>query len=351
MKLTRLVLGVALFLSVLSATAQRPERPPQVVRVGTVQVAEVAPTIAVPGTIYSRDEVQITAGIGGLLSEVLEPGTVVVAGQTVAAIDPTTLRLQRAEQEALLARAQIQVRQLESERRRQAQLSTTSAVSEFQLEQTVANRDLAQADARIIEVRIRQIDDQIRRATTTAPFNGIIVQRMHRAGEEVARGTSLARLTSTDNLEVRAFVPLKYFSRVHVDDLLTIFNDASRLTGAIRALIPTGDVRSQTFEARIDLPDDIAGSLAVGELVSVGIPIRAGEQSLAVPRDAVVLRSDGNYVMRISDENKAEKIIVELGDSAGELIAVEGELREGDRVAIRGGETLADGAPVEINES
>ncbi|MFK8028736.1 MAG: efflux RND transporter periplasmic adaptor subunit [Gammaproteobacteria bacterium] len=347
----RMLLAAAVVFAATAVNAQQPERPVQVVRVDSVQVAEIAPTVSVPGTVYSRDEVQVTASLGGLLENVLEPGTRVQTGEVVASIDPTTLRLQRAEQVALRNRANIQVRQLESESRRQSELGATQAISEFVLEQTVANRDLAKADADIISVRIKQIDDQIRRASTRAPFNGMVVERIRRGGEEVARGTTLARLTSTENLEVRAFVPLKYLSRVSVGDELGVFNAQLRLRGTIRALIPTGDIRSQTFEARIDVPAEMIGDVAVGELVSVAIPIRAEQQSLAVPRDAVVLRNDNHYVVRIGEDNVAERVVVELGDSKDDLIAVTGDLREGDRVAIRGGETVADGASVQVNES
>jgi len=86
----------------------------------------------------------------------------------------------------------------------------------------------------------------------------------------------------------------------------------------------------------------------VGQLVSVGIPIRTGEQTLAIPRDALVLRQDGSYVFRINEENKAERIAVEIGDSSGDLIGVSGQLTQGDRVAVRGAENLREGAEVKI---
>jgi len=61
-----------------------------------------------------------------------------------------------------------------------------------------------------------------------------------------------------------------------------------------------------------------------------------------------VLRQNGSFVFRINAENKAEQVQVEIGDSAGELVAVSGDLAEGDRVAIRGAENLAEGADVKI---
>jgi multidrug efflux pump subunit AcrA (membrane-fusion protein) len=69
---------------------------------------------------------------------------------------------------------------------------------------------------------------------------------------------------------------------------------------------------------------------------------------LTVPRDALVLRSDGEYVFRINDDNKAERIRVGIGDSSGALVSVSGPLAEGDRVAVRGAENLREGADVKI---
>ncbi len=80
----------------------------------------------------------------------------------------------------------------------------------------------------------------------------------------------------------------------------------------------------------------------------MAIPIRAKELALTIPRDALVLRSNGAFVFRINDENKAERIQVVIGDSAGDLVSISGSLNEGDRVAIRGAENLTEGAEVKI---
>lgn len=77
------------------------------------------------------------------------------------------------------------------------------------------------------------------------------------------------------------------------------------------------DSRARIFEARIDLPADASSSWTVGQVVSVGIPICSGKRSLAIPRDALVLRQDGSYVFRINSENRAERIAIDIGDSAG----------------------------------
>lgn len=71
--------------------AQQPPEP--VVQVAYVSKTEVTPTVAVPGTIYSRNDVQVTAGVAGQLTMVAEPGTVVRQGEPIAQIDTRPLKL------------------------------------------------------------------------------------------------------------------------------------------------------------------------------------------------------------------------------------------------------------------
>ena len=181
-----------------------------------------------------------------------------------------------------------------------------------------------------------------------APFTGVVTTRLHRAGEDVSRGEVLAAMTDVRNMEVRAFVPLKHLPRTVVGEEIEVFPTDTQFTGSIRSLVPTGDIRSQTFEARIDLPADASASWTVGQLVSVGVPIRARASTLTVPRDALVLRHNGSFVFRINEDNNAEQVAVEVGDSAGDMVAVEGPLHQGDRVAIRGAENLRDGMATKI---
>jgi multidrug efflux pump subunit AcrA (membrane-fusion protein) len=61
-----------------------------------------------------------------------------------------------------------------------------------------------------------------------------------------------------------------------------------------------------------------------------------------------VLRHNGSFVFRINEDDTAEQVAVELGDSSGDLIAVRGSLQAGDRVAIRGAENLRDGMATKI---
>ena len=67
---------------------------------------------------------------------------------------------------------------------------------------------------------------------------------------------------------------------------------------------------------------------------------------LTVPRDALVLRPEGQSVFVIDANNVAQQISVTVGVGQGERIEVRGDVSPGDKVVIRGNERLQPGQTV-----
>ena len=125
--------------------------------------------------------------------------------------------------------------------------------------------------------------------------------------------------------------------------------------GRIRAVVPVGDARSQSFEALVDVAS-LKPQPPVGETLRVELPLEASRNALVVPRDAVVIRAEGSAVFRLKDgapdkgvvRRVAERVPVRVGVADGAYVAVEGALGPDDDVVVRGAETLADGAVVRV---
>jgi multidrug resistance efflux pump len=81
-----------------------------------------------------------------------------------------------------------------------------TAVSRVNVDQAQANRDLAEADLQVARAELAQTQDLLSRSRLTAPFDGVVADRVRRKGEEVARGEVIARLVNPDELEIRLFV-------------------------------------------------------------------------------------------------------------------------------------------------
>ena len=61
-----------------------------------------------------------------------------------------------------------------------------------------------------------------------------------------------------------------------------------------------------------------------------------------------ILRQGASYVMRVRADNTAERVAVNLGPGRDNQVQIDGTLRAGDRVIIRGGERLEPGQTVKV---
>lgn len=346
-KLITLATGVACLFYAASALAQ--QAPAKPVNVGTVEKSVFVPTVDIVGSIYSRNNVQLTAGVGGRLEYVAEPGTYILQGEEVARIDQLPLQLQQAEQEAEIKREQINIKYLAREVERLRNLRETNSASAFQLDQTQSQYDLAQADLEIAQLRLRQINDQLSRAIVKAPFDGVVTERVREAGGDVNRSDVLVTMLDTENLEGRIFVPVKYLPFLRTSKDVLIRSENNQINAQIKAIIPAADRQSQSFELRVSLPAGANENWTSGELITATIPVRAPQETLTVHRDALILRKEGTFVVVIDDENKAHRHLVEVGQGMKDRVSIQSEaIQAGDKVATRGAERIQDGQTVTI---
>lgn len=333
---------------VFNHSAFSAEAPPSPVKIDTVTQIELAASADFMGTIHSKMHVEITAGISGRVQWIAEPGTFVQAGDNLVTMDMLPLTLKRAEQVGQIKRAKINANYLNNELTRWQTLHKTDAASQFQLDQTQSEFELAQVDIEIAELKLKQIDDEITRATIKAPSDGVVTERLVLAGTEVNRSDTLSKFLDTEHLEARVFIPIKYLANIRRGNPLLLKTSEQSIQAKITAVIPSADPRSQTFEVRIEIPTHLNTVWAAGQLIKVTVPVQSATPKLTVHRDALILRKDGTYVVKVDSQNKVKRLSVTVGQGTTDRVSIIGDLHSGDRVAVRGAERLRDGQEVVI---
>jgi len=344
------IIGISLLLLLLSmpglSLAQMGG--PALVRVAVAGVRDIAPVTMLPGTVISRNDARLSAEVPGRLMAVADVGTSVVRGEAVAEIEDTTLRLQRTELNALVTRAKAKLRFLENEEKRYTELEQSNLAAATQLEQTRSDRDVARGDLQVAQARLEQIEDQLARTKILAPYNGIVVERIMTPGERVVEGSNVVRLVDQQNLEIIARAPLEYYRFVKRGQLLDLRTNSQSAIGEVRTVVAVGDEQTHQFELRLDLEGN---PFPVGQTIRVSIPTSESREVLTVPRDALVLRPEGQSVFIVDANNLAQQVQVTVGVGQGEYIEVIGDVSNGDRVVIRGNERLQPGQEVSIKDS
>jgi len=314
----------------VSVAADPPPAERPVVEVGTVSVRPVNIESWIPGSIVSRSDARIASVIAGRVMWIADVGTRVGAGEALARLDDTVSRLRLEDLRAQVARARAQQQFNSSQLERFNRLAATQVLSASQLEDARAQREV-------------QYD--IAQSVIRAPFPGVVTERFIQRGEYLQTGASTVRLVNTSDIEARATAALSLASNVHPGQIVTVRDHGIENSGRVRTVVPVGDDRSRQFEVRVSLgrPEWL-----VGTPVEVSLPSAAVRTAVTVPRDALVIRQNHSYVLRVTRANTVEELDVTPGAGIADVVEVRGPLAAGDRLVIRGGERLAAGQAVRV---
>ncbi|HKE93615.1 MAG TPA: efflux RND transporter periplasmic adaptor subunit [Povalibacter sp.] len=335
---------MAAMLPATAAHSQAPQEQAVVVEVAKANVARVAPRRWVPGGVVSRDDARLATSAEGRLEYVAEVGTRFRAGDRVAKLEDETVRLRVEDAKSEVARIEAQRATSERQLKRIEQLANNS-ISQTQLDEVRSQLAVLTAQLQQAQVRQRAAQHNLEQTELRAPFPGVVTERLAQRGEYVLTGAAIVHLVDTLHLEVRAQGPLALASLVRPSMELPVRMGTKQFPASVRAVVPVGEDRSRQFELRLTLAN---GALSVGTPIEIGLPEREATDALVVPRDAIAVRQDGSYLMRIRADGTAERVSVASDATDGEFATVRGNIAAGDTVVVRGIERLQDGQRVTI---
>lgn len=347
-KLTLLLAVLVYGMGVQLVVVAQQDAPPPNVRIAHASIQSLAPLTIIPGTVVSRNDAKLAAEVTGRLIDVADVGTFAVKGDVVAQIEDTVIKLRKDELMAEVERARARLRYLESEERRYVQLAESNLAAAAKLEETRSDRDVSRGDLQVAKSRLAQIEDQLARTRIAAPFDGIVVERLMMPGERVDIGKNVVRIVDQQHLEVIARAPLEYYSFVRPGQQLELRTGPVLASGTVRTVVAVGSENTHQFELRLDIEGN---RFPVGQTLRVSIPTSTAREALVVPRDALVLRPEGITVFVVGNDQVTSQVTVTTGIGAGDQIEVAGNLKDGDKVIIRGNERLRPGQTVTIMDS
>lgn len=315
--------------------------------------AQVDDTFVLPGTVTAEKRAALSARTAGLVNEVMvDAGARVEAGQPLLQLDSALGELEVARARAALEAARVQLAESERRRAETEQLRASNSISLSEAEARIAEARIAAARVDELAVEWRRADEILARHTVVAPFAGVVSRKLTEAGEWVATGTPVLELVGTELLRVDVRVPQERFARLQTTTPVRIrsLESATTIPGRIVALVPVGDESARTFLARIEPAGSPASPLVAGMAATVEFALLSDEAVVAVPRDALVRRTDGTVnvwlARRDGDGWRATQRRVEPGRRFATAIEIRGGVQAGDQVIIRGNETLREGQPI-----
>jgi membrane fusion protein, multidrug efflux system len=314
-------------------------------RILNVEVSTVAPSdftdvVRLTGIVVADRDVIVAAEESGTITELLvDKGAAVEAGQPIAKIDDRLLASQTAQ-----ARAQAALARELWERRRRL------------FEEDKVGSELAYLEARYqaeqAEAALATLERRLERTLVTAPFAGILDDRMVEVGATVAPGTPVARVVDVSPLKVSGGVPERYAPDIRPGARASVTFDAlegMEFTGTINYVGAAVNPSNRTFPVELTLPNPGRG--VKPEMVAdIEVVRSVAEQAVVIPQDALVRVEDGYIVYLVTGSGDAltiESRPVVPGASQRDEVVVTG-LEPGDRLVVVGQKQVAAGDRVRV---
>ena len=310
--------------------------------------SEVARTVTASGPLAARRDQPVgIPGTGGRVTRVLvDAGTWVSAGQTLATVDRSVQAQQASQLAAQVAAAKANADLAQNNYERAIALQGRGFVSKAEIDAKRAARDAANAQVRVNQAQLNATRAEIGRLDIRAPASGLILERNVEVGQIVSPGSgALFRLAEGGQMEMRAQISQQDLALVKTGmaaSVTPVGSDRS-VAGQVWQVAPTIDPQSRQGDVRILVPYD--PQIRPGGFAEARIGAGAATAPL-LPQSAVLSDDAGNYVYIINAKNEVERRTVKIGsvDQAGVTIA-EG-LSGNEAVVLSAGPFLNPGQKV-----
>jgi RND family efflux transporter MFP subunit len=341
--------------------------------------------VVVTGSFHSREQSTLSVKVPGRLEKMsVDVGSVVKKGDELAQIERADYELRLKQAQAVLGQARAVVGLPPEGDDDRVDVEKTGAIRQAKavLEEATANRNRVQqlhADkiapqseldtaeaayavalskyqdaledirgrvALVVQRRAelnlarKQLEDTI----TTAPFDGIIHQRLANLGEYVQAGTPLIIIAGVDPLRLRLEVPEREATQIRAGQSVrvTVSGNTNVYTTKIARVSPILVEANRMLLVEADVP--ATPPLRPGLFAQAEILVSENDPTLCVPVDAVASFVGIEKVFVVKDGKAVEKGIM-TGRRRGGLVEIVSGIAPGD-VVIMNPSRLRSGQPV-----
>lgn len=349
------------------AAAAAPAMPPVEVEVIIVQSNALHRTLQMPGRVQSMRTAQVRAQVDGILEKrVYKEGSDVKAGAVLFRIDPEVMAANVGVAQAHVAEKQADAQVARQTAARMQALLKTNAISSQQYDEAVARQAQAEASVAAAEAALKRARIDLDYATVRAPISGRIGRALVTEGALLSKdaATHLATIEQVDPIHVNFALSsadyLRFRQQIFGADAVQKTNPVQREI-LVDLLLEDGstyprkgtllwadfavDLNTGSIMMRAEFPNP-NGALLPGQFIGVRLPFATAEESMAVPQRAMMASAQGQYVYRVTGENKVEPVTVEVGGLSGADWLIRKGLNEGDRVIVNGLQKVRPGAVV-----
>lgn len=336
-KVGRPLIYLIILIAVFIAAKLTILRPPEVMVSKIIRrnvVAEVQGTGTVTTDVLAKVGSKITGRIERIFVDERDR---VRKGEIVAIVDDTDLRrdVDRANAHLNSARATEWEKQQEWEREKQ--LVAAGAVSREEADQYNERFLTAGSAVQAAVADLHFWQYELSLAQIPSLVSGVVVKRWVDPGDTVVPGQPIITVADTGLIYVDAFLDQRFSGKIQPSqpaDVILRGRDGP-VRGRVYRIAPEADPAAEemTVEVSFSMPYQ---ELEIGQWAEVYIKVGEARNALTVPASSLMVMDNHSFVFVAGPDGRLHRVAVEVVARSPRLplVAVNGELKEGEQVVI-----------------
>ncbi|HEU4637196.1 MAG TPA: efflux RND transporter periplasmic adaptor subunit [Edaphobacter sp.] len=323
------------------------------------QPGSAAQELVLPGNVQAFTEAPIYSRTNGYLKKwYFDIGSRVRKGQLLAEVETPEVDQQLQQSKAELERIEANMQLAGVTSNRWQSLLAKHAVSQQEADQARSNYIAAQAAVDASKANVRRLEQLQSYEKIIAPFDGVITARNTDIGDLITAGSGstnpreLFHLAAIGKLRVYASVPEIYADSIHNGDQAYLAQDSNpsvKIPGVIVRNANAIDHATRTLNVEVDV-DNRNGALLPGAYVFVHFHVPGGSNTVTIPANALLFRSEGLRVGVVRNDH-VQLVPITVGHDYGSTLEVTSGVTAADEIVIDPSDSLTNGAPVRVNRA
>ena len=186
-----------------------------------------------------------------------------------------------------------------------------------------------------------------------SPVSGTVTYFPGVVGTSVTQSSVIAKISSTNNLEIETSVPERFVSRISMNQKAKLSFNAypgETFDAHIKEISPVLDTSSRTMSIKLAI-DKQDPKIKIGMYAKIHLVTEQKKNVCVLPYGTVITRKGETFVFTVKDEGEKKVAVltpVRVGIRVDNLQEIEAGVIPGDIVITKGQTLLSDGSSVNV---
>lgn len=357
------LMGISIGVLILSACSSSQKKENNTIADSAILVSVASPSsdrtddLMISGQVESAQSANISTRIMGYISKLdVNVGDHVNKGQLLATISNQDLLAKRAQADAMIAEAEAGFKSAQKDYQRYNNLYKEQSATPKELDNITLLLSSAKSRLEAAKQMRNEINASLGYTRLTAPFAGIVTQKLTDAGSMTSPGMPILTIEQNGSYQITAAVPELAISQVSrgSEAIITIAALNRTFRGKVIRISQSSQFTGGQYQIKVQIPDKEKKGLFSGMYANITIPLKKKTERstvynrIMVPLSAIEYKNQLTGLYTIGNHNRALLRWVRLGKTEGEQVEVLSGLAHNEQFILSADGKLFNGAIVKI---